>query len=189
MPKYFDFRVSIQGIEPGIWRRFLLAETASFEALHEAIQDGFGWSYDHLFEFRDKGGRQAIARADFDDPDGEEGIPTVGKKKLSSFFTRRGQRCVYVYDFGDDWYHAVEFLGLTDVPDKFKRRLLDGARACPPEDCGGIWGYAECVKVAGMSEEDIEKANGDDLAERKEWLGDWAPEAFDVQAARKEFDA
>jgi hypothetical protein len=189
MPRYFDFRVSLIDIEPKVWRRFLLPQTASFEALHEAIQDGFGWEYEHLFEFRDKDGEQTIARADFAAHDvDEEEVPAVGKKKLSSFFTRHGQKCMYVYDFGDNWEHEVEFLGVKELPDRFKRRLMDGARACPMEDCGGVWGYQECARLAGMSEEEIEKKGDSDLAERKEWLGDWKPEAFALKAAKKEFD-
>ena len=188
MPSYFEFRVFIQGIEPEVWRQFLLAQTASFEALHEAIQDSFGWDGEHLFEFRDKDGKQSIARADFDDPEADEEVPTVGKKKLSSFFTKHGQKCLYVYDFGDNWEHAVEFLGVTELPDKFNRRLLDGARACPMEDCGGVMGYDECVEVAGLSKEEDEENEDEELADRKEWMADWKPEAFDLPAVKKGFD-
>jgi hypothetical protein len=187
MPRYFDFKVSLSDIQPDIWRRFLLAENATFEDLHEAIQDAFGWESDHLFEFRDKKGKNAIACADIDDEFSDEDAPAAGELTLASFFTKKGTKCQYVYDFGDDWKHAVELVGVVELPDKCERRLLGGARACPPEDCGGVWGYEECVKVASMSEEEAEK-EGDDCVERKEWVGDWNPEAFDLQVAKKEFD-
>ncbi len=188
MPRYFNFRVSLQYIEPEIWRRFLLAENASFKSLHDAIQDGLGWECDHLFEFRDKGGKRTIARADFDDFDADEEVPTVGHKKICSFFTRHGKKCVYLYDFGDGWRHDVQFLGMVELPDKFKRRLIDGARACPLEDCGGVWGYGQCVRIANLSDEEIAKSEDTDILERKEWIADWDPEAFSLQAAKKGFD-
>jgi hypothetical protein len=191
MPKYYDLEVSLIGIEPRIWRRFLLAEDSTFADLHEAIQDSFGWESDHLYEFRDKKGRQTIACADFDGA-GDEDTPTVDEVTLASLFTRKGTKCQYVYDFGDNWQHAVELKGLVELPDKFERQLLDGARACPPEDCGGIWGYERSCQVAAMSDDDIKKVKGKDEAEelgaRKEWLGEWDPEAFDLVAVKKGFD-
>ena len=188
MPKYYEFRVSLVNIEPEIWRKFLLPITASFATLHEAIQDSLGWDGAHLFEFRDKGGRKTIASCDSEgDPWADEPPPRVDKLKLASFFERAGTKCRYVYDFGDDWNHVVQMCKTVELPEKFKRRLLDGARACPPEDSGGVWGYEEYVKIAGMSEDDIAKL-GDDAADRKEWIGDWDPEAFDLAATKKEFD-
>jgi hypothetical protein len=189
MAEYFDLEVSLEGIKPRIWRRFLLAGDATFGDLHEAIQDSFGWESDHLYEFRDKKGRQTIARADFEGA-GDEGSPTVDEVDLAFFFKKKGTKCQYVYDFGDNWQHAVELKGVVELPDTFGRRLLDGARACPPEDCGGIWGYEQCCEIAAMSDDDIKKVKGKaaELEERKEWLGDWHPEEFDLAEAKKEFD-
>lgn len=190
MPRYLELRVSLWDIKPEIWRRFLLPDNATFEDLHEAIQDSFGWEYDHLYEFRDKKGRDTIARAEFDEDFSENGdVPTTDELKLPSFFKRSSTKCVYVYDFGDNWKHVVELVKAVELPERFKRRLLDGARACPLEDCGGVYGYYECVRVAGMSEEDIEKADEPgDIGERKEWMGDWDPEAFDLKKVKKKFD-
>jgi len=189
MPRYLEFRVSLNDIEPEIWRRFMLLENATFEHLHECIQDAFGWEECHLFEFRDKKGRNAIAHAEEDDTFLDEDVPAVDELTLASFFTKKGTKCQYVYDMGDSWEHAVEFLGAVELPDNFQRRLLDGARACPLEDSGGVWGYQNCVEVASMSEEDIKKSgDAEEKLERKEWIGDWNPEAFDLKAAKKDFD-
>lgn len=188
MPLYFDVRVSLVGIKPEIWRRFLLAETLTFADLHEAIQESFGWDDYHLSEFRD--GRRVVARSDYDDDFSEGNVPTADKVTLASSFNKRGKKLRYVYDFGDNWEHDVEFIGSVESPEEFERRLLDGARACPPEDCGGIFGYEECVKISGVSEDDLEKL-GDEaegMLEHKEWLGDWDPESFDLDATKKDFD-
>jgi hypothetical protein len=192
MPDYHDLEVSLLGIEPRIWRRFLLAQDATFEDLHKAIQDSFGWLEEHLYEFRDKGGRNTIARIDFEDDFELEEAPATDVVALASFFKEKGTRCIYVYDFGDDWHHAVEFKGIVEPPERFWRRLLDGARACPPEDCGGTPGYEECGWVAAMSGDDIKKIRNreeaSELKERKEWLGDWHPERFNLAAVKKKFD-
>jgi hypothetical protein len=191
MPKYYELEVSLLRIEPAIRRRFLLAEDSTFGDLHEAIQDAFGWEHDHLYEFRDKGGRQTIARADFEDSEDED-TPTAEEVTLASFFKRKGAKCLYVYDFGDNWEHAIELRGIMEAPDQFERRLLEGARACPPEDCGGVWGYERCREIAAMSDDDF-KAMKDrrgvaDLQEQKEWIGDWEPERFNLAAVKKKFD-
>ncbi|MGH8897220.1 MAG: IS1096 element passenger TnpR family protein [Egibacteraceae bacterium] len=67
-------------------------------------------------------------------------------------------------------------LRATDLPERFHRRLLDGGRAFPPEDCGGLWGYEKCVRVA---------CGGEDPEGRREWLGDdWDPEVFDLESTQ-----
>ena len=38
MPRYYEFEVSLQELQPRIWRRFLLRTTATFAQLHQAIQ-------------------------------------------------------------------------------------------------------------------------------------------------------
>ena len=190
MAKYLEFKVSLLGIDPDIWRRFLLAESATFMDLHDAIQDAFGWEDYHLFEFREVKGRQAIAGPPDYEPEfvDEEEIPKATEVKLKAVIARRGEKCLYVYDFGDNWEHAVEFMDLVELPERFKRRLTGGARACPPEDCGGVWGYEECVLVANKPEDEWKNLEGGDLLERKEWLGDWKPEEFDLKDAQRDFD-
>ncbi len=68
---------------------------------------------------------------------------------------------------------------------------MDGARACPPEDCGGTMGYEECCEATSISKSDIRKLDGyarEDVESRLEWLDGWQPEAFDLEAIRQRFD-
>jgi hypothetical protein len=189
MPKYCDLEVSLLGIKPRIWRRFLIAEGASFMDLHEAIQRAFGWGDDHLFEFRELKGRRAIARGSHSDPFDDRGIPKADSLKVSPFLTRVEKKCCYVYDFGDNWEHIVEFHGMVELPEKFRRRLLDGARTCPLEDCGGVWGYYACCAAVGAIDPKEIGIGKQDLADRKEWVGDeWHPDEFDLAATKKRFD-
>jgi len=187
MPKYFEMEVSLIGIEPRIWRRFLLKHTATFKDLHRAIQDACGWEDYHLYEFRDGTGRKAIAEMPYEDPFTERRAPVAGKVKLASHFTRKGAKSIYLYDFGDGWEHLVQLKQTVDLPERFTRQLLDGARAFPPEDCGGIWGYARCLAALGLLEpDDFDEAELEEF--REEWLGDWNPEEFDPAAVKKRFD-
>jgi len=66
----------------------------------------------------------------------------------------------------------------------FKRRLLAGERACPPEDCGGAPGYQRMVHYVETGDDIYD----DDAVELGAWLGDWKPDAFDLEARRSTFD-
>jgi hypothetical protein len=202
--RYMDFRVVLDNISPPIWRRFLLAENSTFDDLHYAIQDSMGWQCSHLFEFHGRKGRQPIAKppfAEIDELDSfDEDVPATDKLKLSSYFFAKGDRCRYEYDFGDGWEHRITLRGIVEFPERFERRLLGGARACPPEDCGGPWGYETCCRAAAMTLAEIRKFgadnaynaeladDADELARTKEWMGSWHPEAFALAAVKKTFD-
>jgi len=84
-------------------------------------------------------------------------------------------RLVYEYDFGDGWTHdnLVEKV-LPPDPGVAYPRCIAGARACPPEDCGGVWGYADLLDALADPNHELHE-------EKKEWLGeDFDPEAFDL---------
>lgn len=187
VPRYYEFEVTLQEIEPRIWRRFLLRTTTSFAHLHDAIQDAFGWEDYHLWEFRLPRpiGRVLAGCPSQDGDDGGRPPPDGRAVKLNTYFTgeSRLEWCEYEYDFGDSWIHDVKLVGVHSLPEAFKRRLLDGARACPREDSGGVGGYDRCVHFV---------STGEDVWDEPEviglWIGDWDPEAFDCELARARFD-
>jgi hypothetical protein len=185
MPRYYEFEVTLTDIEPAIWRRFQLPADAAFQDLHEAIQDSAPWKNYHLFAFvRNTKEREVIATSDDEDRPKED--PIAEDVPLSSYFRRERQKCVYLYDFGDGWRHIVELKAVIELPERFTRRLLDGARAFPPEDCGGVWGYRRCLAALGLV--DAEECDKHDLREFRSWLGRWKPEKFGLKAAKKRFD-
>lgn len=192
MPRYFDFEVSLVGIKPRIWRRFLLMENASCANLHEAIQAAFGWENDHLYEFRREGRRGGrLCRADYEDQYDEDAAPVAKKVKVGDVFALPGDTCLYIYDFGDDWQHEVVLKGIVELPEKFSCRLLDGQRNGPPEDCGGIWGYEDCCQALAHTKEELAKLDQharEEVESRLEWLGDWRPEDFNLAVRKKRFD-
>jgi hypothetical protein len=89
-------------------------------------------------------------------------------------------RFIYEYDFGDSWYHEVLFEGCpSEEPGKRYPLCIDGKRACPPEDCGGIWGYPDFIHA-------IENPDDERHEELLEWIGgSFDPGAFDPAAATK----
>ncbi|MEO7804136.1 MAG: plasmid pRiA4b ORF-3 family protein, partial [Actinomycetota bacterium] len=160
-----------------------IASTSTFMNLHDAIQLACSWQDYHLFLFRDFNGATI---AGLPDAEGfEEPEPEAALVKLSSFFAGDVRKCVYEYDFGDSWEHNVVLVGTVELKELFRRRLIDGERAFPPEDCGGISGYEDCVKVSqGSTEETIIGP----ASELRIWLGDWDSEYFDLAETKKIFD-
>ena len=186
MPRYYEFEICLQDIHPRIWRRLLMQPTATFADLHAAIQNSFGWRDCHLWEFRPATphGRPIAGSSGGDD----YGPPTpdAHRVKLNSHFTgeQPGKRCEYVYDFGDGWVHEVKFVAVRTEKETFQRRLLDGKRSGPMEDCGGIPGYLRMVHFleTGVDPDD------EDPEMLTSWIGSWRPDAFDPEKARARFD-
>jgi hypothetical protein len=184
--KYYELEVSLKDIAPRLWRRFQLPAAATFAELHESIQQAFGWLSYHLWGFRAPG-RHGGVIAGLVDHEGfdDEPTPDAERVKLSAYFADEvGERCIYTYDFGDDWLHEVKLTRVFEDASGFRRRLVAGKRAGPPEDCGGPFGYARMVTLATTGKD----PEGDDPNELLEWLGGWQPEAFDLAQAKKDFD-
>lgn len=179
MGEYFRFEVQLVGAKPPVFRRFLLTTNASFADLHACIQTACGWEDAHLYCFRESARGPSIAGIPDDSGMGPSD-PNAKKVPLTKWFALTGKKsCVYEYDFGDGWLHDVTLETVEQHDGSWKRRLLDGARAFPPEDCGGLGGYEDCVATAGSD---------DDPHELKEWLGDWDPEHFKLVATKRRFD-
>ncbi len=118
-------------------------------------------------------------------------MPEADDIEIGHYFSAKNKRCFYVYDFGDNWQHVVDLKEIVEETGKFTRRLLGGARACPPEDCGGTMGYEECVEAASMSKEAVKKLDmgtREEIESRLEWLDGWQPETFDLEDFRMRFD-
>jgi Plasmid pRiA4b ORF-3-like protein len=163
--------VSLHGAKPPIWRRLRLPASTTLAQLHQVIQVAFGWEDAHLHAF-EVGGRR-YSRPDFElwDQTADE-----GKARLRDLASRPGGRLRYTYDFGDSWEHDL-LVEDTLAPDGVAHAAcLGGRRAGPPEDCGGVWGYAELCDI-------LADPNHPDHGERVDWLGHpHDPDAFDKDA-------
>jgi len=146
----YQFHIKLLGIEPMIWRRIQVPAKFSFWDLHVAIQDSMGWLDYHLhaYRVRQKYKKKPIEIGiPLDEWDGEDVIPGW-ETAISDYFTELGQTMEYEYDFGDGWEHELLFEGiLLKEKDTSYPRCIDGARACPPEDCGSIPGYYNLLEI------------------------------------------
>jgi hypothetical protein len=167
--KVFQFKITLKDIDPIIWRQILVPESYSFWDLHVAIQDAMGWLDYHLHVFRIKRKQSRkfteIGIPDEDRFDGDPEILPGWEIPIYDYFTEVGSTSDYEYDFGDGWEHEVILEGilLREKGQKYPR-CIGGARACPPEDCGGIPGYYNLLKV-------ISDPSHDKYEEMITWLG------------------
>ena len=173
-----QFKITLDDIRPVIWRRIQLPSEATFWDLHCAINDAMGWEDAHLHEFQlgNKRDSQRIGiPAEDDSPWGGDDALADWDVPIATHFATAGTHCNYLYDFGDGWTHKIKLEAITPREPKTRYpRCLDGARACPPEDCGGPPGYEQiCTALA-----DPTNADGD-IEELLEWFADYDPEAFD----------
>jgi len=169
--KSLQFKITLQDIEPPIWRRILVPENYSFWDLHVAIQDAMGWTDSHLHGFETK--RYSRTRIGIPSSD-EFNVKTRAgwNIKVKDNFDKVNKKMLYTYDFGDSWEHEIVFEKIVEKEIK-KPECLDGARACPPEDCGGTGGYENFCKI-------MKSKKGKEYQEMKKWYeGDYDPEAFD----------
>ena len=166
-----SLKVTLRGTKPPIWRRLLVPGAMTLGALHEAIQAAMGWQGGHLHVF-DIDGRQYGDRRTVDDVADENRLTLSGV--LKSGVTRFG----YIYDFGDDWDHTVAIEKIQPAIDgQTYPACVAGKRNCPPEDCGGVWGYAELLQI-------LADPAHPERAERLEWLGEvFDPEDFSIPIA------
>lgn len=173
-------KITLEGSEPPIWRRVEVNDDITFFQLHRVIQQAMGWEDCHLHEFdvvRIRVGTRSADDAMFMIRD-----VMLPERSTQLFELLEGRRKFrYWYDFGDDWWHEV-VIEKRLPPDAAAKPavLLDGAKACPPEDCGGIHAYYNLLEI-------LADPSLDEYADILDWLGGtFDPEAFDLAArARK----
>ena len=182
-------RVDIDGIAPPVWRRLEVPSDTTLARLHGAIQAAFPWTNSHLHLFKVKGSLISDPRFELDHADGDE-----GKFFLADVAPRVGAKFGYEYDFGDSWDHAVEVVEIRAMEAGAgapKMRCTGGARACPPDDCGGVPGYDDLLDALRSPNHKRHEELTEWLAEIREELaeedprfaGPFDPEAFDLEAA------
>jgi hypothetical protein len=175
----YQFKISLKGIRPPIWRRIQVPQYYTFWDLHAAVQDAMGWSDLHLHAFRMKNPKTGIGE-EIGIPDDEfagadHKILAGWKQKISRYFTAQNNKALYIYDFGDYWEHELK---LEKILPRDKQKeypvCMAGRRACPPEDCGGPPGYEDLLEVLANPEHDAYDS-------MLEWAGeDFAPDHFAV---------
>ncbi|WP_449061504.1 plasmid pRiA4b ORF-3 family protein [Planomonospora algeriensis] len=152
-----QLKIQLKGSKPPIWRRIQVPGTVTLAGLHPMLLAVMGWYGGHMYAFR-------VGDEQYGDPDPELGMKDAARLTLAGAVRRAGADLFYDYDFGDGWEHrlTVEKV-LPAEKDVAYPRCLAGRRACPPEDCGGIYGFhafLEALADPGHPEHDwaVERA-------------------------------
>ena len=173
--RLYQFKVTLLEFEPLIWRR-VQVKNCTLDKLHERIQTAMGWTNSHLHQFEINGDR-------YGDPqlldDGFEDFECVNSRvtSISEIVPKDGKRFrfLYEYDFGDGWEHEVLFEGCLRAKKGGRYPMcMEGENNCPPEDVGGVWGYAEFLEVIG-------NPNHEQHDDFLEWAGKFDPKEFDAE--------
>ena len=167
----YQLKITLKGSKPPIWRRVQVASNTTLSELHKIIQVAMGWWDSHLHQFIIHGENFGIPEPDFDFME----VTSERGTKLSGVISDEKDKFIYEYDFGDSWEHVilVEKI-LPPDPNISYPICLKGKRACPPEDCGGIWGYNGFLEAI----QDPDHPEHDDMLE---WVGgEFDSEAFSL---------
>lgn len=178
--RLYQFKITLRAIDPPIWRR-IQTKDCSVDKLHEHIQTAMGWTNSHLHRFEILGmvyGDPVLLCGNSDCFVGMNSL----ERKISDVVPRSGIRFrfSYEYDFGDRWRHDVLFEGCLAASAGVRYPLcLEGERACPPEDVGGVGGYEEFLEV-------LSDPCHEEHEEWRQWAGmDFEPTRFDAVATTK----
>lgn len=171
----YQLKVTLQHSKPPIWRRLQVPSDIGLTKLHRVIQTAMGWEDYHLHQFIV--GNQSYG---VPDPDFMDDIKSERTVKLNKVLTQPKAKIIYEYDFGDSWQHEILLETILEPePEAVYPRCLTGKRACPPEDCGGVWGYERFLAT-------ISDPNDPEHAELLEWVGgEFDPEAFDCAGVNR----
>ena len=166
----YQITVALKGSRPRIWTRVRVRRDVSLHRLHHALQAVMGWQDAHLYEFE-------IAGIEYGEPHPDYGgaMKNARTQTLGRAVGGEGSKFVYRYDFGDGWEHELVVGRILPAQRGVRYPVcVGGGRACPPEDCGGVGGYAEFLKAVHHPAH----------AEHERWLawigGEFDPEAFDL---------
>jgi hypothetical protein len=172
----YQLKVVLAESKPAIWRRIQVPGNANLGWLHAVLQVTMGWTNSHLHHFLTAETRYSDPRNNEDMSTGEEAYRDEAKATLTQAAPDEGTQFSYEYDFGDSWGHqvTVEKILQPDAAAATVALCLEGARACPPEDCGGVWGYERLLKI-------LKNRKHPEHRSMMEWLGrPFDSEVFDA---------
>ena len=173
--RIYQLRVALRHTKPEIWRRVLVAGQTNLNTLHYIMQTAMGWENMHLHLFR-------VGDVEYSDPDMKVArAKDEFSAKLFRIAPKKGGAFTYEYDFGDSWNHAIKVEAVSEGDDRYPGHpvCIGGARACPPEDCGGVPGYEYLLKAIR------DPKHPDHQYKVGRFGGRIDPEAFDVDSVSR----
>ncbi|BAS26481.1 plasmid pRiA4b ORF-3 family protein [Limnochorda pilosa] len=175
--RIYQLRVLLEEIEPPIWRRLQVQDDVTLKRLHDIIQIAMGWTDSHLFEFEWDGIVYGVPDPEWED---DRTVHPASDCRLRDVLTQPGESILYRYDFGDNWVHDVRLEEILEPSAVASYPIcVEGARACPPEDCGSVPGYHEFCEAM------LDEAHPEHEEMRDWYGGPYDPEAFDLSAVNR----
>lgn len=175
---FCQFKITLKNSKPSIWRRIILPANYTFQEFAETIMLAMGWTGLHLSNFKMKEGTIINVNFPIDDggliDDFDENVNATEIELIN--YLDEGEKFIFVYDFGDNWEHAVLLEKIIYDFDKDYPVVLKFKENCPPEDCGGLdWYYRQLNAEDETSKEflnDIKDYNIDEVNEAlKKYFG------------------
>ncbi len=170
MDTVLQFKITLKNSKPAIWRKFEIADHFTFYDLHLVIQNVMGWMNMHLYQFIYE--KHSI----IGNPEMlEEEVADDKELKLSELFNAPKIKMIYEYDFGDGWEHQLLLEKIIkNAPAGHQPVCIFGEMNCPPEDCGGMPGFKDLLKV-------IKDQNHPEHEDMIEWIGEgYEADCFDL---------
>lgn len=179
--RLFQLKVTLRGTRPPVWRRILVSPEITLDQLHHVLQIAMGWTNSHLHQFETPQG--FVADPGFGLDQGGFGMEKMGNSKrttLASVLSRPRSSIRYEYDMGDGWDHQITLEKVVVADQPSGAVCVAGKRACPPEDCGGPWGYDHLLEA-------VRDPQHPEHEEMSDWIEPgFDPERFDPEAINKQ---
>jgi len=186
LPCSYTLDVDLLGSPIPVKRQVRIPSNMNLGYVQEILMLAMGWEGNHLKEISYGNVTYFTRYAGGQDPEPVEGFPQLDSFKftLEDLLKEEGDSLLFKYDFGDGWKHRVT---LTEVRPYTKEQIeseaywadvISGINACPPEDVGGVNGYAETLK-------NIRTPEHEDFEDTLQWIGaDFDPYDFSLRNAR-----
>ena len=166
----YQLKITLNHIKPVIWRRFIVDSNIKLPDLHKVIQTVMGWTNSHLHQFvKDK--------KFYSEPEEDSHSKYIDYRKirLNQIVSNEKESFLYEYDFGDGWEHKIILEKILKNHKQKYPTCVDGKRNCPPEDCGGPFGYENLLDA-------LTNSKHEDHKEMMEWIGGgFDTEYFDIE--------
>ncbi len=171
--RLYLIRITLMGTDPAIWRRLAVTSDTTLGKLHQIILAVMGWSGTHQHRFSIGGKYYGILT-----PEHHPGMQSEQEVRLFHVAPHEEKRFVYEYDPGDYWRHEILVESIISLEQNQRYPVcLDGQRACPPENIGGIFRYFEFLEVL---DNEAHPAHSDMI----QWVGaEFDPEVFNKEEA------
>ncbi|MBR1666994.1 MAG: plasmid pRiA4b ORF-3 family protein [Bacteroidaceae bacterium] len=185
--KEYHIRIKLNNSPVKVWRELKVPSNISMELFAKFLMHAMGWEDCHLYQFRKRGNRHErdilykgqsacdTAEEMYGKSPWYQRSEDANEHTLAEVLPEKGDRIIFEYDFGDKWNHDVWVKGIRDykLDEEHGILLVRGQGACPPEDCGGVWGYEDLLAIREKKRKSKEEK------ERLEWYGMDTPD-FDT---------